>query len=540
MLLRRFSVPLVALALTATAVHADRPGGVCINVSAQFTPSDNLQIVAWIEKADGTYVSTIYVTSKIGRFGMGNRPGRFDFNSGSPTNDMWPYGRRITTFPVWAHRHGLSFPLVVFQDADDNNLSHPFSESSAEIAPPYCRPMMSSEPGWDAGTCASSSVFSDKGVFSPGMTSLYPPRSDVKRQVGLDSPSVDMYRALNVFDAVSQATPVAGTATSASWAAPQTVDYGNYVLWVEVSKEYDMNPGVYDPSTFPSPTGIPWSEYGQPYRGQPSVVYKAPFQIAATAQSALTLDYVGYGDPNGQDGAIRPPDSTIRTDTPGSGALRLQLVSDPGGMYRLKVTSTPDLDAIPPASPADLTATAVHGTSAQVTFTAPGDDGMVGTATGYEIRYMASTELTADNFEQGMPVTATVTPVAAGGTQAFEIDGLLPETDYWIGVRAYDNCFNQGPVAIVKFTTSVQQAGEVSACFVATAAYGTPMANEVEMLRHFRDALLETNVLGELAVETYYTFGPGVAGVVGESDLLRQTARDALTPVVTRVRGAAY
>ena len=45
--------------------------------------------------------------------------------------------------------------------------------------------------------------------------------------------------------------------------------------------------------------------------------------------------------------------------------------------------------------------------------------------------------------------------------------------------------------------------------------------------------LLRHTVLGELAVETYYTFGPAVAGVVGESDLLRRPrARHVLRPLV--------
>jgi hypothetical protein len=47
-------------------------------------------------------------------------------------------------------------------------------------------------------------------------------------------------------------------------------------------------------------------------------------------------------------------------------------------------------------------------------------------------------------------------------------------------------------------------------------------------------------VLGELGVEAYYTFGPGVAGVVGQSELLRTTARDALSPIVGRVRKLSF
>jgi hypothetical protein len=60
------------------------------------------------------------------------------------------------------------------------------------------------------------------------------------------------------------------------------------------------------------------------------------------------------------------------------------------------------------------------------------------------------------------------------------------------------------------------------------------------MLRHVRDTMLRTNVLGELGVETYYTFGPALAGLVGESDLLRASARSALQPVVARVRVLSF
>jgi hypothetical protein len=42
-------------------------------------------------------------------------------------------------------------------------------------------------------------------------------------------------------------------------------------------------------------------------------------------------------------------------------------------------------------------------------------------------------------------------------------------------------------------------------------------------------------VLGELAIEAYYTFGPVLAGVIGESALLRETARAGLEPIVERI-----
>jgi hypothetical protein len=322
------------------------------------------------------------------------------------------------------------------------------------------------------------------------------------------------------------------------------------VLWVEASKSFDFN-ATFNEQSFPPPTGIPWSTYGKPYRGQPSVVYSVPFTISMTESVTAARAYVGYGDPTGNSGLLSAPDPTkITEDTPGSGAQRLQMIA--GSNDRLRVDVRPLDDSIPPSVPTDLQVAGFQGSSVQFSFTAPGDDGLVGNVRGYEIRVRAS-EMTPDNFTDSMPVSAVVTPggtsatcgstggyPAAGSAQAFTIDALLPETDYWVGVRAYDKCHNFGPLAIARFTTPPRQAGYVDACFVATAAYGSLMANDVEMLRHFRDVMLRSNVLGELAVESYYTFGPPVAGVVGESELLRTLARDFLAPLVARVRSLAF
>ena len=534
--------------LVAGVAHADSHQ--CVDLHIQFVPTDSLQIAAWVEDTAGNYKGTVYLTRKIGMYGLGNRPGRFDFNSGPPPNaamnidDMWPYGRRITTFPVWSHRHGMMFPEVEFQTGSESDLSHPSTRSSPEVSPPYCRPLdptqnpqqcgCTDQMIWDTGSCAST-VYTDKGQLSATDTSLYPPRSDLMRDKLVDSPSVDMYAALNPFDSVTQATPVGGAMTDIAWPLPPTLPPGDYVLWVELAKEFDFN-ATYNATSYPSPTNISYSSYGQPYRGQPSVVYSTAFTVGTTESIATTLDYVGYGDPDGNDGTIRPPDATITTDTPGSGAGRLELVSDNGSMYRLRVDAKPELDFAPPDPPAELVTTTVSSSSVSLQFVAPGDDGQIGLVTGYEVRIRASDEMTADNFSDSMPAAVTIVPVAPGLLQSFEVDGLLPDTDYWIGVRAYDDCQNESGITIVKLTTGDPQSGEVDACFIATAAYGSLMANDVELLRHFRDTALRTSALGELAIETYYTFGPPVAGVVGSSELLRASARDALRPLVEWVR----
>jgi len=538
----------LALGLVVPALAGAESPGRCVDV--QFTPAPNLQIVAWIAKPTGEYVDTLYITQQTGSFGLGNRPGRFDFNSGP----IWPYGRRITTFPVWSHAHGLAFPQVLFQNdfSDDpdtcftltgnqyqqcgeNNLSHAFDQSSRESH--FCRPLQDGEPSWDTGTCATT-AYSDKGRFSTTSFTGYPPRTDLVRSAG-DSPSVDMYKAMNPFDAVSQPTPAGGELAHAPWPVPQDLPLGDYLLFVEAAQEFDFN-ASYDPTAFPPPTGIYWSEYGKPYRGQPSIVYRVPFSIATTDTTSTTLDYAGYGDPTGADGMLRPPDTSITADTPGTGASRLELVSDDGELHRVKVSVSENVASAVPDAPASLAPTDLTGSGIAMAFTAPGVGAEHLKVAGYEIRVRALDEMTPANFANSMPVTAKVTPEEPGHAQTFELDGLLPETDYWIGIRAFDGCHNAGAVAIAKVTTLARVSGAVDACFVATAAYGSLLANDVELLRHFRDSLLRSNAIGELGVETYYTFGPALAGVIGESDLLRTSARGFLRPLVELVRALAF
>jgi hypothetical protein len=522
---RGLAAIVLALAI-APAARADAPGE-CHAVTVDFVPSPDLQIVAWIEDASGHYVDTAYITQQTGTYGLGNRPGRFDFNSGP----KWPYGRRITTFPVWAHAHGMTFPEVDFQDGNDSDLSHEFSQSSSE--PHYCRPLQDTDPEWDTGTCASK-IFTDKGTLSKTATVLYPPRVDITRSPSTDTADVSTYPSLNPFDAVSQATPAGDVATQFTWSTPGSVADGQYTLVVEVAQEFDQNTTY----NFPSPQLQIFGDYGEAYRGQPSIVYRVPVSIGSASAVATTDTYAGYGSPDGSDGVVRPPDSTITTDTPHSGASRLALTMAGSAMYRVRATTQVQFDTSAPAQVGGLAVTPT-ATQALVTWRAPGDDGTTGQVEGYDIRISAGAPLTAASFGSAQRVPTPANLVAPGAEQDLQLPNLLPDTDYYVGVEALDDCHNTGPLQVLEFHT-VASGGEVDACFIATAAYGSLMANDVTMLRRFRDSVLRQSVLGELLTESYYTFGPPVAHVVGESELLRQTARDALGPLVERVRGERY
>lgn len=79
--------------------------------------------------------------------------------------------------------------------------------------------------------------------------------------------------------------------------------------------------------------------------------------------------------------------------------------------------------------------------SVQLSWTAPGDDGMTGTASQYDLRYSTSAITTA-NFASATRWVGTPAPTAPGTTQSSTVTGLLGNTTYWFAIKAGDEVPN--------------------------------------------------------------------------------------------------
>lgn len=74
--------------------------------------------------------------------------------------------------------------------------------------------------------------------------------------------------------------------------------------------------------------------------------------------------------------------------------------------------------------------------------------------------------------------------------------------------------------------------GGNSNCFIATAAYGSPLAKHVKVLRAFRDRFLLPYSLGRAFVRAYYQYSPPLANYIARHQVARAIVRVALLPVV--------
>jgi len=77
-------------------------------------------------------------------------------------------------------------------------------------------------------------------------------------------------------------------------------------------------------------------------------------------------------------------------------------------------------------------------------------------------------------------------------------------------------------------------------CFIATAAYGSPTARFIDLLRAFRDQYLLANPIGHKSIDLYYRYSPVVAQFVADRPAMRKGVRLILLPFIAFSAGMVH
>lgn len=83
--------------------------------------------------------------------------------------------------------------------------------------------------------------------------------------------------------------------------------------------------------------------------------------------------------------------------------------------------------------------------------------------------------------------------------------------------------------------TEIFPSVEGGTCFIATAAYGTPLDKRIDVLRRLRDDSMLTTAVGAAFVDTYYRLSPPIAQHLAGNPTARRIVRSLLDEVVTTV-----
>ncbi len=122
---------------------------------------------------------------------------------------------------------------------------------------------------------------------------------------------------------------------------------------------------------------------------------------------------------------------------------------------------------------------------------------------------------------------------SGSGTYAAPLTELDSDTTYEFKAQLKYNGTVIGGTTLQFTTDTPSTPPPTGGCFIATAAYGTPTAEQIDVLREFRDIVLLESIAGSQFVTLYYQLSPPVADFIAGNELLRTLVREFLIdPIV--------
>ncbi|TGL45599.1 fibronectin type III domain-containing protein [Leptospira perdikensis] len=162
-------------------------------------------------------------------------------------------------------------------------------------------------------------------------------------------------------------------------------------------------------------------------------------------------------------------------------------------------------DSVGPNQIADLSASPRSHTRIRLQWTSPGNDGIYGRATSYEIKRSTTIISNDATCNSATPVSHNLIPKPAGLIEAFELDGLSPSSQYYFCIRAFDLAGNRNTWT-----------GNVSAI-----TYSVPDLNPPAPITNATAAAVDGNTI-QLAWTS--VGGDGMIGSVSSYEIRRSTS----------------
>lgn len=158
-----------------------------------------------------------------------------------------------------------------------------------------------------------------------------------------------------------------------------------------------------------------------------------------------------------------------------------------------------------------------------------------------ETMNVASIGTSSFTLKQGTTTVSASVSATSLSAALTPSSSLTPGTTYTVTVSTGvqdDEGVNMASAYTWSFTTagmapvaSSGGGGGGGGCFIATAAFGSPLEPRVVALREFRDVYLLPSTSGRAFVELYYALSPDLADLVAADEGLRAGARAVLTPI---------
>lgn len=127
------------------------------------------------------------------------------------------------------------------------------------------------------------------------------------------------------------------------------------------------------------------------------------------------------------------------------------------------VTFSPGVtsDVTAPAAISNLTSNNPTSNSIDLSWTAPGDDGSIGTATAYDIRY-ATSPISEANWATALQLSGEPTPQVAGSSEFVTVTNLSSATAYYFAIKTSDEVPNTSLISNISSATTTSQANSLS------------------------------------------------------------------------------